>query len=259
MIVILILKSSPNSRKFSRRETASAAAAGFRRRQGSGPVGRGFDRTGAAPIVEFMKRTGDSLEFSATDPVGYLNCRHLPELERAAAEGRLRRPVVRNPFLDALRERGLSHERNYVERLANAEVVAADEAIPETLEAMKRGAGAIVQGAIRRNGWVGRPDVLKRVDAPSALGRWSYEAVDAKPARETKAGAVLQLCLYSDLLAQVQGVAPECMHISLVGAAAIPRRGIRRVFPHGEARLSRSHGEAGEDAPRWSAAGSAVG
>lgn len=128
-----------------------------------------------------MKRTGDSLEFSATDLVGYLNCRHLPELERAAAEGRLRRPVVRNPFLDALRQRGLSHERNYVERLANAgeEVVAiaADEAIPETLEAMKRGAGAIVQGAIRRNGWVGRPDVLKRVGTPSALGRRSYEAV----------------------------------------------------------------------------------
>ncbi len=173
-----------------------------------------------------MKRTGDSLEFSATDLVGYLNCRHLPELERAAAEGSLRRPVVRTPFLDALRERGLLHERNYVERLANAgeEVVAiaADEAIPETLEAMKRGAGAIVQGAIRRNGWVGRPDVLKRVDAPSALGPWSYEAVDAKLARDTKAAAVLQLCLYSDLLAQVQDVAPECMHI--VSPWSEPRR-----------------------------------
>ena len=184
--------------------------------------------TGAAPIVEFMKRTGDSLEFSATDLAGYLNCRHLSTLERAAAEGGPSRPVVRNPFLDALRERGLLHERNYVEQLEHAgEAVvriesALDKAVPETLEAMKRGVDAIVQGALSHAGWTGRPDVLRRVDAPSDLGDWSYEAVDTKLARDTRADAIVQLCLYSDLLEQAQGAAPECMHIVLPWSG--PRR-----------------------------------
>jgi predicted RecB family nuclease len=65
-----------------------------------------------------------------------------------------------------------------------------------------------VQGAFRLNGWVGRTDILRRVEAPSALGAWSYEVIDTKLARETKDGTVLQLCLYSDLVASVQGTRP---------------------------------------------------
>ncbi|MEQ9247220.1 MAG: TM0106 family RecB-like putative nuclease, partial [Nitratireductor sp.] len=42
---------------------------------------------------------------------------------------------------------------------------------------------------------------------------WSYEVVDTKLARETKAGTVLQLCLYSELLDQAQGAAPEWMYV----------------------------------------------
>jgi uncharacterized protein len=49
------------------------------------------------------------------------------------------------------------------------------------------------------------------VEAPSAFGSLSDEAIDTKLARETKAGAVLQLCLYSDLLEQIQRSPPEYM------------------------------------------------
>jgi hypothetical protein len=47
----------------------------------------------------------------------------------------------------------------------------------------------------------------------SAKPSWRLiiEAIDTKLARETKAGAVLQLCLYSDLIKEVQGLAPEHM------------------------------------------------
>ena len=34
-----------------------------------------------------MKKVGASFEFSATDLVGHLNCRHLTALDRAVAEG----------------------------------------------------------------------------------------------------------------------------------------------------------------------------
>jgi hypothetical protein len=47
----------------------------------------------------------------------------------------------------------------------------------------------------------------------NALGNWFYEAIDTKLARETKAGTILQLCLYSDLLAEAQGLSPEYMYV----------------------------------------------
>ena len=37
--------------------------------------------------------------------------------------------------------------------------------------------------------------------------------IDTKLARETKGGSVLQLCLYTDLVAKVQGVDPEFMYV----------------------------------------------
>ena len=52
-----------------------------------------------------MKRIKDSLALSATDLVGYLNCRHLTELDRAVAEGSLAKPKVRDdPLLQLLAE-----------------------------------------------------------------------------------------------------------------------------------------------------------
>src|SRR5665811_120751 len=160
-----------------------------------------------------MKKTENSIELSATDLVGYLNCRHLSGLDRAVAEGVLPKPKVWNPLLEILWERGAIHEQNYVEHLQKnwLDVIkiegfdVTDEAVGETLTAMKQGASVIVQGALSYEGWGGRADILHRVEKPSALGDWSYEVVDTKLARETKAGTVLQLCLYSDLLTAAQG------------------------------------------------------
>ena len=168
-----------------------------------------------------MKKIGDSLEFSATDLVGYLNCRHLSWLDRAVAEGGLAMPKVQDPLLEILWKRGSIHEQNYVEHLKNdgLEILkingvdVTDEAVSDTREAMTKGIQVIVQGALSHEDWVGRADVLRRVDVPSALGGWSYEVVDTKLARETRAGTVLQLCLYSDLLAAVQGFPPEYMYV----------------------------------------------
>ena len=169
-----------------------------------------------------MKRIRDSLELSATDLVGYLNCRHLTELDRAVAEGALAKPKVGDdPLLQLLWEQGAVHEQNYVEHLTKDGlepvridgVEVTDEAVSQTLAAMKRGSHVIVQGALSHDHWIGRADILCRIEAPSAIGNWSYEVVDTKLARETKAGTVLQLCLYSDLLTKAQGLEPEYMYV----------------------------------------------
>jgi len=168
-----------------------------------------------------MKKVGDSFELSATDLVGYLNCRHLAALDRAVAEGALPRPKVWDPLLQILAERGAAHERSYVEHLTKAgldvaRIDGADvthEAVAETLAAMRRGVPVIAQATLSHQGWNGRADILRRVEVPSALGDWSYEPIDTKLARETKAGTILQLCLYSDLLAEAQGLRPEYMYV----------------------------------------------
>ena len=90
---------------------------------------------------------------------------------------------------------------------------AANEPAAETLAAMRRGVPVIVQGTLSAQGWNGRTDVLRRVEVSSAWGGWSYEAIDTKLARETKAGTILQLCLYSDLLTAAQEFAPEYMYV----------------------------------------------
>ena len=81
-------------------------------------------------------------------------------------------------------------------------------------KAMEDGAEIIVQGVWFRSGnWVGRTDVLRRIDTPSDLGPWSYEIIDTKLARETKGGTVLQLCLYAELVASVQGIKPTTCYV----------------------------------------------
>jgi uncharacterized protein len=168
-----------------------------------------------------MKKVGDSFELSATDLVGHLHCRHLNVLDRAVAEGALARPKVWDPLLQILAERGAAHERDYIEHLTSAGldvtridgVDVTNDAAEETVAAMRRGAPIIVQGALSDQGWNGRADVLRRVEVPSAWGSWSYEVIDTKLARETKAESILQLCLYSDLLTAVQGLPPEYMYV----------------------------------------------
>lgn len=168
-----------------------------------------------------MRKKCDIFELSATDLVSYLNCRHLSALERGVAEGHLKKPYVSDPLLKILWERGSIHEQNYIEHLTKVglEVIRIEgfdvspEAVDATIAAMRRGAQIIAQGAFSHQGWVGRADILSRIEVPSLLGAWSYEAIDTKLARETKAGAVLQLCLYSDLIRQVQGLAPEHMFV----------------------------------------------
>ena len=179
-----------------------------------------------------MRHSLGQLTFSATDLSRYLACGHLTNLRREVALGLRRRPPqIDDPRRELLRRRGIEHEERllaaYIERGLAVEAITttgagaggnnADAARAHTVEAMQRGADVIYQGRLEEGRWSGFPDFLLRVDAPSALGAWSYEVVDAKLARTAKGEALLQLLLYSDLLRHVQGTAPERMHLALGG------------------------------------------
>lgn len=168
-----------------------------------------------------MQLKDDAIYLSASDLVGHLYCGHRTALDLAVAQGTLARPERWDPFLELLRARGAGHEAGFVEHLRAQglgvhlvdDTAAEQDAVDATLAAMRAGIDAIVQGAFAFQGWVGRIDVLRRVQRPSALGAWSYEVIDTKLARETRAGTVLQLCLYAALLETAQGLRPIHSHV----------------------------------------------
>jgi predicted RecB family nuclease len=174
-------------------------------------------------------REGRPLLF-ATDLTNFLGCRHLAALERLAAHRLARRPFRDDPMLDLLRERGLAHERAYVEALASAgkRVVHIDrhsaDALGDTLAAMRGGADAIVQARLEDGAWAGWSDVLLRAAGESRFGPWCYEPVETKLATETRGATLVQLCLYAELLAALQGAVPELLRVVVPGTGFEPER-----------------------------------
>ncbi|HEX2672590.1 MAG TPA: TM0106 family RecB-like putative nuclease [Polyangiaceae bacterium] len=174
-------------------------------------------------------RDGSGLSLSATDLSGFNECEHKAVLEFGVAMRQLDRPGENELERRMLEKRGFEHEARVFEHLAAkyediAEIAMGPgdasraEAVLATQQAMARGAGMIVQGVFVNERWFGRPDFLLKVEKPSRLGDYSYVVADAKLANEAKARAVLQLCAYSELLAEQQGAEPELLYIAPGGA-----------------------------------------
>lgn len=174
--------------------------------------------------------------YRPTDLAALLSCEHLVALERRVHEGALERSFRDDPALELLRLRGLSHEQRYLAELttkgrnvvsiaANAEQRDAQfwaAGIARTREAMRTGADVIYQAPLSAGGYSGIADFLLRVETPSALGPFSYEVLDAKLRADTQATTILQLCLYSELVADVQGLWPSWFSV-LNGASQVER------------------------------------
>ncbi|MGH7755790.1 MAG: TM0106 family RecB-like putative nuclease, partial [Vulcanimicrobiaceae bacterium] len=164
--------------------------------------------------------------YSATDLNNYLECEHLVALERQVALAELTR-LDRNPTVELIAEKGLAHERDYLERLrseheevveiAQAEnsIDAIERAEAATAAAMERGAPVIYQGTFFDGTFLGKSDFLLRTNRPNKRWNWSYEVADTKLALHDKPYFIIQLCHYSEQLARVQGSVPEHMYVVL--------------------------------------------
>jgi predicted RecB family nuclease len=191
------------------------------------------------------------LILSSSDMTGFLECSHLTQQELAATRGEVVRPERDDPELELLARHGTEHEEAHlaaysgagrsVARIetAGATLDAYRQAREQTLAAMRAGVDVIYQAVLFDGRWLGYADFLERVGTPSALGPFSYEVVDTKLARSAKAAALLQTSLYSELLAEMQGVAPEWMHLAL-GDGTRPRFRVadhRAYLHHAKAQL----------------------
>src|SRR5713226_5804439 len=170
-----------------------------------------------------MKIVGRQIRLAGSDLSNHLACRHLTTLELQVVRGEKTAPDWADPDLAIILERGDRHEKDYlahlaaqgltVENLENIDRKEEERLLTETLALIERGVQVIAQGALSDGEWFGRPDVLRRVEKASAKWAWSYEVADTKLARETKATTILQLSLYSELLAKIQGTVPEFLWV----------------------------------------------
>jgi predicted RecB family nuclease len=169
-----------------------------------------------------MRDIGGGILFSASDLMRFMGCAHATTLDLARLRGQ--GPEPREDGADAalLQKLGDAHEAAHVGRL-NAggrqvvEIARGDlaENAEVTRAALMDGAEVVFQGAFLSGNWGGWSDFLERVDRPSIFGAYSYEVADTKLKRCPHPKHVLQLTLYSDLLAEIQGVAPEFAHVEL--------------------------------------------
>jgi len=168
-----------------------------------------------------MRAVSDGIDLSATDLSNFLACRHRTGLDLAVAEGKLKAPPnYADPMLELLRARGAEHERAYVATLKQQGLnvvdlngLSTEDACARTEQAMRDGVDVIVQAAVRDGRWIGKPDILRKIPTSSQLGDWSYEVYDTKLALETRGGTILQLVLYSDLIASIQGTHPSHFYV----------------------------------------------
>jgi len=176
-----------------------------------------------------MHRRDGKLIVSATDLVGFLECGHLTQLDRAAVAGLIRKPDrSEDPEVQLLQRRGGQHEDRYVAQLqAGGRAItdlSADKNLPydeqaaRTVEAMERGADVIFQATVFDGRWVGHPDFLLKTPGASRLGDYHYEVSDTKLAHSAKASALIQICSYVDQIERIQEVAPKQVHVVTSGA-----------------------------------------
>jgi len=169
-----------------------------------------------------MRDLDGRIFLSATDLMRFMGCPHATTLDLAHMRGRGPEPGENTEDAALLQKQGDAHEAAHLEHLKEAGRTVMEiergklgENAEATRAALTAGPDVVFQGAFLSGNWGGWSDFLERVETPSALGPFSYEVADTKLKRRADPKHVLQLVLYSDLLAEIQGVAPEFAHVEL--------------------------------------------
>ncbi len=163
-----------------------------------------------------MRYSSPKFELAATDLSNHLGCDHLTQLNRLVAKGEETKPKWNDPSLAVLAKRGEEHEAayvNYLKKQGLSSIYLKNQPIEATLDAMKKGIDVLVQAKLEKDAWMGYADILLKIPGKSKFGNWSYEVQDTKLAQDTRAATILQLCLYTDLLSELQGSPPWKMWV----------------------------------------------
>jgi uncharacterized protein len=171
-----------------------------------------------------MQQRDNQILYSPTDLCNHLECPHWTIL----AITDLQSPLPKDEHDEEsilVWAKGERHEKDYFEKLILAGRKVRDlrregkktreQMFQDTCAAMAAGEEIIYQAFLTNEQFTGYADFLIRVERPSKLGSYSYEALDTKLAGYTKPYFIIQLCLYSEMLEAIQGALPERIHVAL--------------------------------------------
>src|SRR5208282_3623827 len=100
--------------------------------------------------------------FSATDVASFLACQHTATLDRAESRKEIKKPFFNDPTIELLQQLGLEHEKRYLHELTSSEgrsiteidqKVSWQEAVSQTVDALRRGVQAIYQATFLDGPW----------------------------------------------------------------------------------------------------------
>ena len=122
-----------------------------------------------------------------------------------------------DPMMALLAEKGNTHEELFLEQLKaelgseNVAEISNDrkKASAATLKAMQAGYQVIFQAYLERDDFAGFADFIVRRQGKSQLGDYYYEVWDTKLSSSTRPYFLVQLCGYSWMLEEIQGVLPD--------------------------------------------------
>jgi predicted RecB family nuclease len=163
-----------------------------------------------------VQKRGEGILYSASDLVNYLECEHLTTLDLIDLETPLQK-TADSEQAKLIQDKGYAHEADFLEQLKGRHASLIDisktggtlqQKAATTLQAMRAGHEIIFQATLLDGSLFGHADFLRKVPRPSNLGDWSYEVLDTKLARSTKAKFIIQLGFYSALVGNRPGYAP---------------------------------------------------
>ena len=160
--------------------------------------------------------------FSPWDLFNFSGCRHATFLDIKVMDGEIEAPDPDD--MEGTRRRAAQKIEDACLRQLEGEGKTVTE-IPQELpllkrvaltrEAMNSGAEVIHRPAFPRATapWHGSAKFLIRCEKPSELGEYSYEVLNTGMARTARPYHIMQLCVCSEILADLQGLLPENMHL----------------------------------------------
>jgi uncharacterized protein len=170
-----------------------------------------------------MQRYRGKMIYSASDIVNFSECEHITTLDMIDLDTPLPR-TEETDEMALISAKGHSHESAYSAKLKHkagsfVDIASSSDDIEvraeETVKAMNKGVEIVYQATLYDGKQVGHADFLRRIDAPSSLGDFSYEVIDAKLSKRARAKFIIQLCFYSEMIAGLQGKEPTMMRLVL--------------------------------------------
>ena len=164
------------------------------------------------------------MKYTATQLVKFAGCKRAINLDLLLKDGANIEVTPDTGEQALLKELGDLHETRFLNQLVaegkNVKILeksnfSRDSLALETELAMEQGYDVIYQGSLIDDEWAGFSDFLVKVDTPSAKWPWSYEVLDTKLKRKEDVSQHLQLVVYSNMIADIQGVYPKQGHIYL--------------------------------------------